>query len=148
MINKEGFTLVELIMVIVILALIAAMLLPQFGNIQGKSKSAAFKGVVGSVRAGLAVYRTNALANNLASKWPTSLEVNAGAINASKTVPFFTVIMQKEFFVTSDWARSARSANKYTYRYRPGGTTSPTYAIATYDATPVTGGKFTAQDVP
>jgi prepilin-type N-terminal cleavage/methylation domain-containing protein len=143
--RSKGFTLIELIMVIVILGLLAAMLMPQFGNLGNRAKSAAFKGVVGHVKAGLAAYRINAEVQKLSPKWPSSLEVNTGVIFSTIT-PFFTVIMEPGFYVTSHWSRSARNAGKYTYWYCPDGfIPGKAFGVATYDATV---GKFDAQDMP
>ncbi|MCX5751922.1 MAG: type II secretion system protein [Candidatus Saganbacteria bacterium] len=135
--NRKGFTLIELIMVIVILGVLSAMLLPRFGTIQDKAKDAAFKGVVGSVRAGIATYRAQQLANGIptANSIPSSLEVASGAIayNASKSL--FECVMEPGYAITSnDWRRSAYVAKVATYYYCPGGSGQTwSTAVATYD---------------
>ena len=48
--NNKGFTLIELVMVIVILGILAAVAIPKFVDLQGDARKSVAKGVTGALR--------------------------------------------------------------------------------------------------
>jgi MSHA pilin protein MshA len=57
--NRKGFTLIELILVIAILGILAISALPKFLDLSEEAELASRDGVVGAVRSGIAMYRAN-----------------------------------------------------------------------------------------
>ncbi|MAL99597.1 type II secretion system protein [Hydrocarboniclastica marina] len=53
--KQQGFTLIELVMVIVILGILSAFALPRFANLGTEARAATMQGVLGSVRSASAI---------------------------------------------------------------------------------------------
>lgn len=64
---QGGFTLIELVMVIVILGILSAVALPKFVDLGGDARVAAMKSVEGSMRAANSIIYAKAAAGNLMS---------------------------------------------------------------------------------
>ncbi|HYQ96300.1 MAG TPA: prepilin-type N-terminal cleavage/methylation domain-containing protein [Candidatus Eisenbacteria bacterium] len=80
--SGRGFTLIELVIVIVILGILAAVAIPKYEDMQEQARSATLKGQVGSIRSAIAIqYGRNAL--NGAASFP----VLNGSIFADGNIP-------------------------------------------------------------
>jgi len=62
--KQKGFTLIELVMVIVILGILAAFALPRFANLSGDARAATVEGAAGSMKSASAIVHSKALAEN------------------------------------------------------------------------------------
>ena len=71
--KKRGFTLIELVMVIVILGILAAIAIPRYIDLSGSARLGATKAAAGSIRAAIAMeYAQNAAAG--AATYPATVD--------------------------------------------------------------------------
>lgn len=76
--NRNGFTLIELIAVIVVLGLIAGVALPKYFNHAAAARESSCRGILGGVRAGVANYYANQAING-APTYPTLAQLTDGS---------------------------------------------------------------------
>ncbi|MHB8836166.1 MAG: type II secretion system protein [Candidatus Methylomirabilia bacterium] len=114
--SQEGFTLIELVIIILVLGILAATAIPKFYDMSAKAKEAAEKGVVGGVRGGIAIMYASNLLNGV-STYPAALGGAAGAASPSNLL-FSSVIAPG---IDADWSMSGTSVywgpagNSYGY---------------------------------
>lgn len=59
--KRDGFTLIELILVIAILGILAVSAMPKFIDVSRSAEVAVMLGTAGAVRSGISLYRANAM---------------------------------------------------------------------------------------
>ena len=69
--GNDAFTLIELVMVILLIGILAAVVLPKFVNLTGSANKAASQGVVGSIGEGVTSQMSKDLVNNDLSTFVT-----------------------------------------------------------------------------
>ena len=122
--SQSGFTLIELIMVIVILAILGAVAIPKYVDLSSDAKSANESGVVAGVRAGLTTYFVDPARGNRTS-YPATLDSSANGACTTANPCFDTVLSQGG--ITDQWTR----LSALTYRSPVNGTNIWTYTVAT-----------------
>ena len=106
--NKQaGFTLIELIMVIVILGVLSAFALPRFADLGGNARTASINGLAGTIKAAANIAHAQSLAAGSASGDAATLE------GASVTMV--------EFYPTADADGIQSAAQISTSDYTPTG---------------------------
>lgn len=65
-----GFTLVELVIIIVILGILAAISIPKYQNISSEAKEASCRGALGGLRSGITIYYANQAVTTGTAVWP------------------------------------------------------------------------------
>jgi len=68
--NQSGFTLIELVIIIVILGILAAIAIPKYQDISSDAKEAACRGALGGLRSGITVWYANQAVKTGTASWP------------------------------------------------------------------------------
>jgi len=72
--RQKGFTLIELVVVIIILGILAATAMPRFLNIQAEARTSSLQAAFGAVRAAAAISHSGYLAQGLAPNGDVNLD--------------------------------------------------------------------------
>ncbi len=82
--NQSGFTLIELIMVIVILGILSAFALPKFADLSGSAEDATIEGARAAIRSSAAIVHAQFLARGSTD---TSLTLEGETVNIVEGYP-------------------------------------------------------------
>tara|TARA_A100001011_G_scaffold66332_1_gene67352 strand:- start:1737 stop:2141 length:405 start_codon:yes stop_codon:yes gene_type:complete len=69
---NKGFTLIELVIIMVILGVLAAVAVPRLGSTIDSSEASAEEAVIGSLKSALEVYAMDQVVNNSSKSYPSN----------------------------------------------------------------------------
>ncbi|HKK20330.1 MAG TPA: prepilin-type N-terminal cleavage/methylation domain-containing protein [candidate division Zixibacteria bacterium] len=73
--NQKGFTLIELVMIIVILGILAAVAIPKYQDLSSEAKEASARSALGSLRSGITIYYANQAVTTGTATWPSQADL-------------------------------------------------------------------------
>lgn len=131
----NGFTLIELVLVIVVLAILAGVAIPVFVDMQGEAKASNETYVAGAVRQGIMNFFLDP-AHGDRSRYPCYLDTLLPPVNCSEVSKCFQNVMNGDGGggVTSQWKKLSGDFACLDSTYR-----SPASATNVWTYTPHTG---------
>lgn len=91
--GQEGFTLIELVIIILVLGILAATAIPKFYDMRTAANAAAEKGVVGGVRGGIAIIYASNVLNSPTGTFPAALDAVVAPATSSSANKLFTDVL-------------------------------------------------------
>ena len=85
--DQKGFTLIELVVIIVVLGILASVAIPKYRSIVAESREASCKGALGGLRSGVSVYYANAAATTGTATWPAIDSVRTLGVVMEQDIP-------------------------------------------------------------
>jgi prepilin-type N-terminal cleavage/methylation domain-containing protein len=133
--NNKGFTLIELIMVIVILGILAAVAVPKFFDLTSQAHLKNKAAVLGNIKAGLQLYAANQLVTTGSRAFPAGGDIDDdGDFSAilDEEPEGWTTAQGTADDDTCYFVYQTGTANHHTYAYFSAGGGS--YTITDYQA--------------
>ncbi len=136
--QQSGFTLIELIMVIVVLGILAAFALPKFVDLGGDARRATVQAALGSIKSASAMAHASFLAQNLApAETGQSVKVEGGTVALKYGYPSAAAIADAAGVTSADFAIPATITSPVTLSAKgavDGAKCGVIYTEASYDS--------------
>ncbi len=85
--NQKGFTLIELVIIIVVLGILAAVAIPRYQDITGEAREAAGRAALGSMRSGITIFYANQAVTTGTATWPMLAEIETYGTVMAQGIP-------------------------------------------------------------
>ena len=87
-INKQGgFTLIELVIIIVVLGILAAVAIPKYQDLTSEAKEASARAALGGIRSGITIFYANEAVTTGTATWPTLADLETYGTVMAQGIP-------------------------------------------------------------
>jgi MSHA pilin protein MshA len=85
--SQTGFTLIELVIIIVVLGILAAVAIPRYVDMVSEAKKSACKGSLGGLRSGISIFYANTALTTNTATWPPIDSVRTTGVVMANAIP-------------------------------------------------------------
>ncbi len=85
--RQAGFTLIELVIIIVILGILAAVAIPKYQDMSAEAREAAARSALGALRSGITIYYANEAVQTGTAVWPTLADLETVGVVMEHGIP-------------------------------------------------------------
>jgi len=85
--DQRGFTLIELVIIIAVLGIIAAVAIPKYVDMISDAKESACKGALGGLRSAVSIYYANTALKTGAATWPPLDSMRTVGVVMAQSIP-------------------------------------------------------------
>lgn len=85
--NQRGFTVIELVIIIVILGILAAVAIPKYKDLSGEAREASARSSLGSIRSAITIYYANQAVKTGKAVWPSLKDVRSVGTVMAQAIP-------------------------------------------------------------
>lgn len=128
---RHAFTFLEVMVVVIMIAILAAIVIPSFGTVNDDAKMAAGQASLASVRGSIAAFRNNQMFSG-AARYPTLAELTTAGTVVSGSLPanpFNGLSQVQAVSAASATNRTVSSTTTYGWNYYVDNSLSPPAAV-------------------
>ena len=85
--DQRGFTLIELVIIIAVLGIIAAVAIPKYVDMISDAKESACKGALGGLRSAVSIYYANTALKTGTATWPPLDSMRTVGVVMAQSIP-------------------------------------------------------------
>ena len=85
--NPKGFTLIELVIIIVVLGILAAVAIPKYQDITSEARESATRASLGALRSGITIHYANQAVTTGTATWPSVVELGSVGTVMEQAIP-------------------------------------------------------------
>lgn len=85
--GSGGFTLIELVIIIVILGILAAVAIPRYQDMSSEAREAQCRAMLGSLRSGVTIFYANQAVTTGTAAWPNLVQLSTVGTVMAQSIP-------------------------------------------------------------